>query len=73
MTTIVCPCGADHAADQPYAYAFVEESVAAHGSTVTVTVGLDSWQVPRIWIGMHGLKAAEVATLAERYGWRKEK
>jgi hypothetical protein len=30
-----------------------------------------SWAVPRIWIGVHGLKAEQLKTLAEQYGWEK--
>jgi hypothetical protein len=36
---------------------------------VTVTVEGRSWQVPRLYIACHGIKADEVPALAVRYGW----
>lgn len=33
--------------------------------------GLGKWSVPRRYIGLHGLVAADLPDLAERYGWVK--
>lgn len=69
---VECPCGADHGIDSPAAYLLVAKSVYELGETVNVTVdGLGAWRVPRIWIGIHGLKAVELPALAERYGWER--
>jgi hypothetical protein len=38
---------------------------------VTLSTLLGSWRVPRISIAAHGIKAADVARLAEQYGWSR--
>ena len=64
-----CACGAPlHYAD-PWVRRAVEQLVAVHGPTVQVTVPGGAWHVPRHWIALHGLRAAELPALARRYGW----
>lgn len=61
-----CDCGTAHQAP-PAVAAFI----AALGRDVKVTAGTSgTWLVPRIYIAAHGIKAAEVPALAERYGWK---
>lgn len=64
-----CPCGAEHPAESPTAM-IVARLVEMKGETVVVHVdSAGSWEVPRAYIGWHGLKAQELPALAERYGW----
>ena len=68
--SVLCPCGVDHAVSRSTAYARVRDVVRDLGPTVNVTVdGVGAWRVPRVWIGMHGLKAVDLPALAARYGW----
>lgn len=65
-----CPCGEVHeltAAVRP-AYEAVTAGLA---DTITVTTPAGSWRVPRIYIAVHGLKAAELPGLAGRYGFER--
>lgn len=65
-----CPCGEVH-----------ELSAATRGAYEAVTAGLPAevkveapggtWLVPRIFIAVHGLKAAELPGLAERHGFAR--
>ena len=65
--SIACPCGEDHTADKRWP--LILDFVSEHGETVIITVKAGSWRVPRAWVGMHGIKADEVAGLADKYGW----
>jgi hypothetical protein len=66
-----CPCGDIH-----------ELSAAARSVYENVTRGLPAdvpvkvpggcWRVPRIFIAVHGLKAAELPALAEKYGFEAD-
>jgi hypothetical protein len=67
---VQCPCGEDHSADPRWQ--LVLRLVAEKGETIAVGVeGQGSWEVPRAWIAIHGLKAVELGAIADRYGWRK--
>jgi hypothetical protein len=68
---IACPCGVDHSRTSRAAYAYVTQLVARLGPTVIVSTPDGSWAVPRIWIGIHGLRAEQLKTLADQYGWEK--
>ena len=67
----MCPCGVAH-----------ELSAEVRGQYERVTAGLDvrlrvetpegRWLVPRIFIAVHGLKAADLPGLAERYGFEQD-
>lgn len=65
-----CPCGEVHelSAQTRVAYGNI---TAGLPSTVPVSVNGRAWQVPRIFIAAHGLKAAELPELAQRYGWEE--
>lgn len=43
------------------------------GPLVTVELGNHAWKVPRHYIALHGLVAAELPALARRYGWEQVK
>lgn len=69
-----CPCGRPlHYSD--FAIADIaEELVTAKGETIEIQVmhaaGAKVYHVPRHYIFLHGVKAAELPALAERYGFR---
>lgn len=65
-----CPCGEEHDW-RSKEWEFVRNVVEAKGATVKVTVAGEAWDVPRVYIAMHGLKAQALPVLAEKYGWRK--
>ena len=64
---IRCPCGDDHTGS--FHWPVVKHLIEDHGETIPVTLAGRTYEVPRVWIAMHGLKASELAKLAERYGW----
>ena len=77
-----CPCGADHFDASERECLNVEAGklvgtlglarlIDEKGETVIVSTPDGTWDVPRIWIGFHGLKADELPELAARYGWPK--
>jgi hypothetical protein len=65
-----CPCGTLHelSAATRAAYAAV---TAGLPPTVVVETPAGRWRVPRIFIAAHGLKAADLPGLAERYGFER--
>jgi hypothetical protein len=70
----VCDCGRSlqlHYRD-PEKYRQVQALVGSLGVSVEVTVeGVGSWMVPRHYIALHGIKAADLPALAARYGWAR--
>lgn len=66
--TIRCPCGATHSGPAWDAALRMVENI---GETVRVSVidGTRAWKVPRVYIAMHGLRAADLGALASRYQW----
>jgi hypothetical protein len=68
MNSLECPCGEVHelSAETRVAY---ENVTAGLPLTVMVAVNGRAWQVPRIYLAAHGVKAAELPALAERYGF----
>ncbi len=68
-----CPCGAEHQdSDRSIRTGIsLARLVAEAGETVPVTTPDGTWDVPRVYIGYHGLKAWELPELAARYGWPK--
>ena len=71
MPQQLCPCG------QPLHYpteedrARVEALIAELGSEIKVTVEARSWMVPRHYLALHGVIAAELPALAQRYGFKE--
>ena len=51
----------------------IEALIKEKGELVLVSTPDGSWNVPRIFIGMHGLKAIELPALAEKFGWEHQK
>jgi hypothetical protein len=72
MTTTVegCPCGTAHEVDARSWAGF--RLMTEHADPrITVTSPEGSWLVPRLFIACHGIRAAELAGLAERYGFER--
>lgn len=67
---MTCPCGQDHQGSP--AWAMIEALIKEKGELVIVSTPDGSWNVPRIFIGIHGLKAIELPTLAKMYGWERQ-
>jgi hypothetical protein len=63
-----CCCGVDHRMKRS-AWDKYRQVVKGKLPTVPVGTGIACWRIPRIYIACHGIKAAEVPLLAERYGW----
>ena len=66
-----CPCGDRHLMTARAAEA-LEHVTAGLPATVKVSAPGGSWLVPRLYIACHGLKAADLPALAERYGFERE-
>lgn len=49
----------------------METLIARLGSEIVVTTPTGSWKVPRHYIALHGLKAGELSSIAERLGFAK--
>jgi hypothetical protein len=64
-----CPCGRPLHYSDPTLRFRVEQLIAELGPTVTVTVNNRAWQVPRHYIALHGLIAAQLPALAARFGF----
>lgn len=65
---IACPCGEAHEGDPRWTV--IKKIVLEHGETVVVTTPSGSWNVPRAFIALHGLKGEDVGSLADKYGWK---
>lgn len=70
LTTLACPCGADH--DIPAGYAGpIVDLVGDQGETIRINLGGDgTWDVPRLYIYLHGLNVARIPEVAVQYGFR---
>lgn len=64
-----CPCGEPLHYRTPGMQTVVEDLIRAVGPTVPVTVGNRTWEVPRHYIALHGLRADNLAALADHYGF----
>jgi hypothetical protein len=59
-TLELCACGLPlHYAD-PIAEAWVRRLIAQEGEFITVTTPEGTWKVPRHFIALHGLRAADL-------------
>jgi hypothetical protein len=66
-----CPCGVAHELSAAVRAAY-EAVTAGLAPAVPVEVkGAGKWLVPRIFIAVHGLRAADLPELAARYGFEK--
>ena len=63
-----CPCGEIHELSAA-ARAAYENVICDLEPDVRIKVPGGCWRVPRIFVAVHGLKAAELPALAERYGF----
>lgn len=63
-----CPCGEIHELSAATRAAY-EAATAGLPAEVPVKTHGGTWLVPRIFIAVHGLKAAELPALARRYGF----
>jgi hypothetical protein len=66
-----CCCGGSHDPGQlQVATDYIEGlRVPEH---VAVTTPYGTWQVQRLYIALHGLKAIQLPALAQRYGWEEK-
>ena len=64
-----CPCGEPLHYLSLEAWESVNRLIVEHGYTINVQVGEVAYAVPRHYIALHGLRAAEVPELAQRYDW----
>lgn len=75
MSLPACPCGVDHAfaetADDRKTLAELERVLDLAGDPLIDVTLPDGriYRVPRVYIALHGLKAADVPALANRYYW----
>jgi hypothetical protein len=73
VSAMKCPCGLDLHYTSAAAQASVERLVDALGPEITVTTSAGSWLVPRHFIALHGIVAAELPALATRFRFTKIK
>lgn len=67
-----CPCGDGLHYSSAETRRIMLMLVEALGPTVPVEVlGHGKWEVPRHYIALHGIKAAELPDLARRFGWKR--
>lgn len=69
--TVTCACGRPVHYLNPDLQAIVEAIIASLGSEIVVTTPDGSWKVPRHYLALHGLKADELSSVAERLGFDK--
>jgi len=65
----MCPCGKPLHYTDPVAEGFTRDLISALGPIMKVSCPAGIFEVPRHYIALHGLKAVEVAEVAERYGF----
>jgi hypothetical protein len=70
VSVLGCPCGTMHSMDAKTKRDY-DAVTADVDPLITVTTGAGSWRVPRIFIACHGVKADEMADVAERYGFER--
>ena len=66
-----CSCGQVHQLADPLAHWVACYWIDQLGERVTVTTPAGSWEVPRVWIAVHGLAAEDLPLLAAVYGWAR--
>jgi hypothetical protein len=68
---VLCSCGLPLHYASAQTRRQIERLVETSGPFVVVTTREGSWWVPRHYVALHGLRAAELPNLAERYHWEK--
>lgn len=68
--TELCPCGKPLHYTVPSIERMVRELVRMCGETVDVICDNVTYQVPRHYIALHGIKAQELPKLAKRFKWK---
>lgn len=66
-----CACGRPLHYTDPSLRKAVELLIAEKGSTIDVTVDGHTWQVPRHFIALHGVKADELPLLSSLLGFQE--
>lgn len=66
-----CACGKPLHYLDPKNQLRVQALVDKLGEFILVTVGNKTWMVQRHFIALHGLSAAELPEIAEKYGFKK--
>jgi len=67
---MICSCGKEHPEfDRVLEMMQVEETVIVS----LVFSPFSAWRVPRVYIFAHGLKAQDLPSLAQHYGWSRER
>lgn len=64
-----CACGQPLHYSQPANQAIVQRLIDMHGPLLIVRTPQGAWWVPRHWIALHGIAAADLPALAAQYGW----
>ena len=67
---MICPCGVDHPFESPNTMVLAK-LIELKGEVIVVHTPDGSWEVPRLYIGFHGLRADDVPALAAKYGWAR--
>lgn len=70
-TEPICACGRPLHYTSQANRAMVERLVADLGECLKVTVGPRSWMVPRHYLALHGIRAADLPQLAKRLGFEE--
>lgn len=65
----LCHCGKPLHYSDPQVQVMMERLITELGPIIVVTLGSDSWEVPRHYIALHGLRAEDLPNL----GFRKVK
>ena len=67
----LCPCGKPLHYTDANIRAYVDGMISTKGPTIDVTTPSGSYRVPRHYIALHGIKAAELPWLAQKYGFER--
>jgi hypothetical protein len=65
---VECPCGQVHELRFEARIAY-EKVTRGLPPDVVIKTPAGVWRVPRIYVAVHGVRAAEMPALAERYGF----
>lgn len=71
MAKDFCSCGRPLHYSDRYFEGLIKELIALRGPTIEVRWQKRIWRVPRHYIALHGLYAADLPSLAEKYGFEE--